>query len=167
MEIRTGFHKHLREIQDDILAMGSMVEKAIALSIQALKTRDLDLAHQIMENDKRINQRRFDIEEKCVHLKHALAIVAQLEGTLNFELGGEVAQALKTFYVHSRSQLMKANIENSPSLLHALIENFSSVREAWSLAEKEQTHPPSTEAGPRTTAGATPPPRPGSWRMSA
>ncbi len=67
-EIRTVFHKHLREIQDDILAMGSMVEKAVSHSIQALKTRDLDLAHQIMENDKRINQKRFDIEEKCVQL---------------------------------------------------------------------------------------------------
>jgi len=68
MEIRTGFHKHLREIQDDILAMGSMVEKAISSSIVALKTRDLDLARQIQENDKRINQKRFDIEEKCVQL---------------------------------------------------------------------------------------------------
>ncbi len=67
-EIRTTFHKHLREIQNDILAMGSMVEKAIGYSIQALKNRDLDLAHQILENDKRINQKRFDIEEKCIEL---------------------------------------------------------------------------------------------------
>ncbi len=68
MEIRTGFHKHLREIQDDILAMGNLVEKAISQSIEALKTRDLDLAHQIQENDRRINQKRFDIEEKCIEL---------------------------------------------------------------------------------------------------
>ena len=31
MEIRAGFHKKLREIQDDILIMGSMVSKAGAL----------------------------------------------------------------------------------------------------------------------------------------
>ena len=29
METRTAFHKKLREIQDDILAMGSMVSKAM------------------------------------------------------------------------------------------------------------------------------------------
>ena len=39
MEIRTVFHKKLREIQDDVLAMGSMVEKATSYSIEALKER--------------------------------------------------------------------------------------------------------------------------------
>ena len=37
METRTAFHKRLREIQDDILAMGSMVSKATLRSIEALK----------------------------------------------------------------------------------------------------------------------------------
>ncbi len=68
METRTAFHKKLREIQDDILAMGSMVSKAISRSIDALKNRDLDLAHQIVTDDKKINQKRFEIEEKCVEL---------------------------------------------------------------------------------------------------
>ena len=44
MEIRAVFHKKLREIQDDILAMGSMVEKAISRSIEALKKRDIAMA---------------------------------------------------------------------------------------------------------------------------
>jgi hypothetical protein len=37
METRTAFHKKLREIQDDILAIGSMVNKAILRSIESLK----------------------------------------------------------------------------------------------------------------------------------
>jgi len=68
MEIRTAFHKRLREIQDDILAMGSMVEKAISRSIESLKNRDLDMAHQIIIDDLRINEKRFNIEEKCIQL---------------------------------------------------------------------------------------------------
>src|SRR3990170_3025512 len=68
MEIRTAFHKHLREIQDDILAMGSMVSKAMLRSIEALKGRDLELAHQIIADDQRINNKRFEIEEKCIAL---------------------------------------------------------------------------------------------------
>jgi hypothetical protein len=32
METRTAFHKKLREIQDDVLAMGSMVSKAMLRS---------------------------------------------------------------------------------------------------------------------------------------
>jgi phosphate transport system protein len=68
METRTAFHKKLREIQDDILAMGSMVSKAILRSIDSLKNRDLDLAHKIVADDKKVNQKRFEIEEKCVEL---------------------------------------------------------------------------------------------------
>jgi phosphate transport system protein len=68
MEMRTTFHKKLREIQDDVLAMGSMVEKAISRSIEALKERDVDKAHEIISGDLNINKKRFDIEEKCIQL---------------------------------------------------------------------------------------------------
>jgi phosphate transport system protein len=68
METRTAFHKKLREIQDDILALGSMVSKATLRSIEALKNRDLELAQQVVADDKKVNRKRFEIEEKCVEL---------------------------------------------------------------------------------------------------
>jgi phosphate transport system protein len=68
MEMRAAFHRKLREIQDDILAMGSMVSKAILRSIDALKNRDLELARQIIADDQKINGKRFEIEEKCIQL---------------------------------------------------------------------------------------------------
>jgi len=68
MEMRTAFHRRLREIQGDILAMGSMVGKALLRSIEALKSRDLKLAHQIIAEDQKINGKRFEIEEKCVEI---------------------------------------------------------------------------------------------------
>ena len=68
MEIRTDFNKKLREIQDDILIMGSMVEKAITTSIKALKERDIDLAQKLIDDDTYINHKRFEIEEKCIRL---------------------------------------------------------------------------------------------------
>ena len=43
MEIRASFHKRLQAIQDEVLAMGSMVEKAIERSVEALKNRDIKL----------------------------------------------------------------------------------------------------------------------------
>jgi len=68
MEIRTAFHKQLREILDDVLVMGSMTEKATTCSIEALKERDLDEANKIITDDLEINKKRFNIEEKCVQL---------------------------------------------------------------------------------------------------
>jgi phosphate transport system protein len=68
MEIRAGFHKRLREIQDDILVMGSMSEKALANSVTALKERNLTSAGEIIADDVSINRKRFEIEEKCIQL---------------------------------------------------------------------------------------------------
>jgi phosphate transport system protein len=68
METRTGFHKHLQEFEEDILTMGGMVVKAIDRAIEALKERDLSLAHQIIADDSAINKKRFSIEDKCVGL---------------------------------------------------------------------------------------------------
>ena len=68
METRTTFHKRLREIQDDVLAMGSIVSKATLRSIDALKNRDLELAQQVVADDNKVNRKRFEIEEKCIEI---------------------------------------------------------------------------------------------------
>ncbi|MCX5999717.1 MAG: phosphate signaling complex protein PhoU [Chloroflexi bacterium] len=65
---RESFHRHLRDLQDDVLAMGAMVERAIGLSMAALKTRNLELARQVIADDATINKKRFDIEERCIEL---------------------------------------------------------------------------------------------------
>jgi phosphate transport system protein len=68
VEIRGNFHRRLREIQDDVLSMGDMARQALLRSIDALKSRDVDLAHQLVADDQQINQKRFEIEEQCVQL---------------------------------------------------------------------------------------------------
>ncbi len=67
-EPRESFHRHLHELQDELLVMGSMVEKALERAMESLKNRDLELARQVIADDVKINQKRFDIEEKCVDL---------------------------------------------------------------------------------------------------
>ncbi|MEA3298420.1 MAG: PhoU domain-containing protein, partial [Chloroflexota bacterium] len=65
---RESFDRHLHQLQDEVLALGSMVEKAIARSMEALKSRDLEMARQVVTDDLKINQKRLDIEEKCIEL---------------------------------------------------------------------------------------------------
>ena len=107
MEIRTAFHKHLREIQDDILAMGSMVSKAMLRSIEALKKRDLELAHQLIADDQKINNKRFEIEEKCIALiatQQPMAsdlriIVAMLNIIIEIERIGDYAAGISKIVI--------------------------------------------------------------------
>ena len=66
--MRTDYERNLKQLQDKILAMGSMVEKAIILSMDSMKNRDTDLANKVIEDDSFINSKRFEIEEECIHL---------------------------------------------------------------------------------------------------
>jgi phosphate transport system protein len=99
MEMRTAFHRKLREIQDEVLAMGSMVSKAITRSVDALKNRDTDSAQQIIAGDQDINNRRFEIEERCIQLiatqqpmaSELRTIIAMLNITTEIERIGDYA----------------------------------------------------------------------------
>jgi len=48
--------------------MGSMVEKAIHQSVNALKEKDIELANRIIDEDKKVDMKRFEIEDKCIQL---------------------------------------------------------------------------------------------------
>ena len=65
---RSDFDRHLRLLEDDILMLGSMVEKAIAASLDALQRRDFDAAQEVIDGDDHIDNKRFEIEEKCINL---------------------------------------------------------------------------------------------------
>ena len=65
---RNEFGRDLRFLQEELLAVGSMVEKAIANAVDGLKRRDLGLSRQVVQDDAIIDARRYDIEERCVNL---------------------------------------------------------------------------------------------------
>jgi len=71
MDTGTTFPKRMKEIQDEVLALGNAVGKAIGRSVEALKERDLAAAKQVVAGDRLINEKRIDIEEKCLQLLEA------------------------------------------------------------------------------------------------
>ncbi len=71
MDTGTTFPKRMKEIQDEVLALGNAVGEAIRRSVEALKERDPAAAKQIITDDRRVNEKRFDIEEKCLRLLEA------------------------------------------------------------------------------------------------
>jgi len=64
---RELFDKKLREMQDDVLILGSMVEKAVQRSMDALRSRDAARSSAVIQEDQAINAKRYEIEEKCIH----------------------------------------------------------------------------------------------------
>ncbi|MCD6554148.1 MAG: phosphate signaling complex protein PhoU [Anaerolineae bacterium] len=66
--LRQSFDRELHRLQDEMLVLGSMVEKAIIRSVETLRNRDVEAARQIVADDLKINRKRFDIEEECIQL---------------------------------------------------------------------------------------------------
>jgi phosphate transport system protein len=64
--LRNLFETELSQLQDDILIMGSMVIQALKDSVDALKNQDFEVAQRVMDEDKEINRRRYDIEMRCL-----------------------------------------------------------------------------------------------------
>lgn len=65
---RKSFHLELEELQQDLLRMGSLVEKAIAEAVRSLAERDLELAEKVVEGDDLIDTMELDIENRCLRL---------------------------------------------------------------------------------------------------
>ncbi len=74
---RIEFDRQVRRIQRDVLRMGALVESSCWLARKALFERDLDAAHQIDQQDKRIDQFYRRIEVDCVNLMTLQAPVSQ------------------------------------------------------------------------------------------
>lgn len=63
---RTLLDNALNKLRTDIVALSSMVDKALDDAMQALAQRDVALAHQVVANDHDINRLRFVIEDDSV-----------------------------------------------------------------------------------------------------
>lgn len=66
--LRRIFDQELRRLQDDVLALGSMVEEALVQSVATLKQRDFDGSRQLVAADRVINQKRYAIEHEVLTL---------------------------------------------------------------------------------------------------
>ncbi|MGH4118177.1 phosphate signaling complex protein PhoU [Clostridium sp.] len=65
---RASFDAGLEQIHNDMLSMGSIVEKQIFKCIEALVNQDCDLAEKVIKDDDLVDNLQKVIEDKCVRL---------------------------------------------------------------------------------------------------
>jgi phosphate transport system protein len=66
--IRKSFGEHIQELEHEVIGMGQSVIAAINRSMAALTSQDLDEAQRVIDGDKEINRKRWEIEEHCITL---------------------------------------------------------------------------------------------------
>ncbi|MGC4105975.1 MAG: phosphate signaling complex protein PhoU [Thermomicrobiales bacterium] len=67
---RALYEAGIEDLRNDVVTMSSMVDKAIARAIDALKTQDAQLAAEVKAGDKEIDALRWDAED------HAMTLIA-------------------------------------------------------------------------------------------
>ncbi len=83
-----------------------------------------------------------DVETRAEEIKHAMRVLEQLQGALDMERGGEVAQNLDHLYSLVRAKLIEAHWKSSEELLERQISLLEPVRDAWRSARDQSIAPP-------------------------
>ncbi len=91
-----------------------------------------------------------DIENRVKYLNKTLAIIEELQSSLDFSRGGEVARNLDRVYEYFNNELMKAGMNNDLKLLGHVEKLVVELREAWGKIAAENAAP---EAGSTNRKG--------------
>lgn len=99
---RESLDRALQEVLDEVLVLGSMVEDAIRASVDSLKKRDIQASSQVYANDEIVNEKHFEIEDRCITLiatqqpmaKDLRLLAAVLEITTELERIGDYAKGI-------------------------------------------------------------------------
>ena len=137
--LRKTFETEIKKVKDDILMLGSMVEKAIIDSVSALKKRDIKASENILANDRAINKKRFEIEDELMVLiatqqpmAHDLRLLASImEINSELERMGDYAKGIANINIRmGDSPLLKPLIdvprmaEKGADMLHRALTAF-------------------------------------------
>jgi phosphate transport system protein len=118
--LRKTFENEIQHVKDDVLVLGSMVEHAILASVEALKKRDVKASEKLFEEDKEINKKRFDIENKLMVLiatqqpmAHDLRLLAScMEIISELERMGDYAKGIANINIRmGKAPLLKPLID--------------------------------------------------------
>jgi len=137
--LRTTFDCEFAQIQESLLQMGSMVDRAIALSLESLQNRDRALARQVIDDDEEINAIRFKIEDACLALiatqqpaaSDLRSVVAVITIVTNMErMADHAAGIAKTVILMGDEPLLKPLID-IPRMVRLALEMLGGVLQAF------------------------------------
>ena len=100
--LRIDLDRQLGQLQQEVISLAEIVDKATMRSVEALKQRDLTESQQLVQEDDYIYQKRYEIEDRCVDLiatqqpiaGDLRAIIALLHITVELERIGDYAEGI-------------------------------------------------------------------------
>jgi flagellar protein FliS len=78
-------------------------------------------------------------------ISKALAVLSELQSTLNMEQGGDVAVSLDALYTYVNGRVLEASIQNDRGPLDECARLLRTLREAWAEIASREVAPTGTE----------------------
>ena len=127
---RETLDRAIKELLDEILIQGSMVENAIKESVDALINRDVEQAKVIYEGDRQINKKQFEIEESVITLiatqqpmaRDLRLLTAILEVTTELERMGDYAKGIARITVRLGQEILLEPISEIPPMAEVCVD---------------------------------------------
>jgi len=122
--LRKTFESEIKQVKDDVLMLGSMVEKALLDSVEALKKRDINEARKIFEEDAEINKKRFEIESQLMILiatqqpmaKDLRILASTLEIVSELERMGDYAKGIANINIRMGDEALLKPLIDVPRM---------------------------------------------------
>ena len=100
--LRLDLDRQLGQLQQEVVSLAEIVDKATMRAVDALKRRDLVESQQVVQEDDYIDQKRYEIEDRCIDLiatqqpmaRDLRAIIALLHITVELERMGDYAEGI-------------------------------------------------------------------------
>jgi phosphate transport system protein len=117
---REAYRRDLQSLHDQVLILGSMVDKATERAVDSLARLDFALARQVIDEDRAVNQKRFDVENQAIRLiatqqpmaSDLRAIVAVLNIVVDLERIGDYAVGNARITLrHEEKELLKPLVD--------------------------------------------------------
>ena len=86
----------------------------------------------------RESMERGDMAEKGKHILRANDIISQFLASLDYEIGGELAQNLEGLYRYMLDQMLVANVKNEPKPLDVVASLLITLKQGWEEAVATQ-----------------------------
>jgi len=88
------------------------------------------------------------IQQRCEAIARAMEIVAELQGSLNAEAGGEVARNLDRLYIYVQERLVEANTQQAEAPLAESVRLLTTLHEGWKECRDKSARPLRIPAAP-------------------
>jgi flagellar secretion chaperone FliS len=117
------------------------------LESRVLTADPVELIHLIYEHA--LVQLRFaraalaagDIAGRSKAITKALAVLGELEGSLDYDAGGDISQNLARLYRYMRKRLVEGNVKRNPGALAEVEALMRTLDEGWSAMRHATSTP--------------------------